>query len=459
MSKVQNAKAVAIKKPVAEKVPKNPEGEKDTRNKKKKYAGFNTYIHKVLKQVHPDTAISGFAAGQMSNLISVLGYELSRVAFNAASRQEKMTVTSREIQHATRTVLPGELSKHAVSEGTKAITKYNAVLTEEAHVAGQKKKGPERSEHKCGLTFPVKRCEKIIRKAGAKRAGKGASVYLAAVLEYLTAEILELSGNASRDNNKVTIKTRHIFLSIANDPELDYLMDSLHIEFAKSGVLPRIPIGLIPEYKEDEDGKLIVSKPKAKPKSKPKKWEGEGHRPHRFRPGTVALREVRKYQKSTDLLLQKLPFERNVRKMATDLNPDIRFSGEGGVMLAIQSFVELRVVKALVYAQTYALFAGRKGVSEKDIVLSRASIDVRLLSSTNKLDADIPKASAVRLSRRAAVQRIEHTFYDGVNTLVGNIMGSIVQRLVLEASLCRVKTINIKIFNDALSDLGYHYIV
>src|SRR5207253_8000272 len=102
------------------------------------------------------------------------------------------------------------------------------------------KKQPERLEHKAGLTFPVTRCSGIIRKCGASRVGVGATIYLAAVLEYLTAEVIELAGNASRDNRKVVIKSRHIFLSIANDEELDKLTESFHIEFAKSGVLPKI---------------------------------------------------------------------------------------------------------------------------------------------------------------------------------------------------------------------------
>src|SRR5207253_1348438 len=162
------------------------------------------------------------------------------------------------------------------------------------------KKQPERLEHKAGLTFPVTRCSGIIRKCGASRVGVGASIYLAAVLEYLTAEVLELAGNASRDNRKVVIKSRHIFLSIANDEELDKLTESFHIEFAKSGVLPKIQEALIPHH--DEEGKKKYKK-KAQTHA-----TGDGiKRPHRFRPGTVSIREIRRYQKSTELLMQKLP--------------------------------------------------------------------------------------------------------------------------------------------------------
>eukprot|EP01128_Nolandella_sp_AFSM9_P008426 TRINITY_DN510_c0_g1_i3.p2 TRINITY_DN510_c0_g1~~TRINITY_DN510_c0_g1_i3.p2 ORF type:complete len:138 (-),score=49.59 TRINITY_DN510_c0_g1_i3:38-451(-) len=98
---------------------------------------------------------------------------------------------------------------------------------------------------RAGLTFPVGRLHRQL-KAGqfAKRVGVGAPVYLAAVLEYLTAEILELAGNASRDNKRVRIIPRHIMLAIRNDEELNKLLADVTI--ANGGVIPNIHTVLIP---------------------------------------------------------------------------------------------------------------------------------------------------------------------------------------------------------------------
>ncbi|XP_054778946.1 probable histone H2A.3 [Prosopis cineraria] len=100
------------------------------------------------------------------------------------------------------------------------------------------KKGASRSS-KAGLQFPVGRIARFLKSGKySDRLGAGAPVYLAAILEYLSAEVLELAGNAARDNKKTRIVPRHIQLAVRNDDELSRLLANVTI--SNGGVLPNI---------------------------------------------------------------------------------------------------------------------------------------------------------------------------------------------------------------------------
>ncbi|KAF0022833.1 hypothetical protein F2P81_024814 [Scophthalmus maximus] len=349
-------------------------GKKRRKSRKESYA---IYVYKVLKQVHPDTGISSKAMGIMNSFVSDIFERIAGEASRLAHYNKRSTITSREIQTAVRLLLPGELAKHAVSEGTKAVTKYTSsnrrrvkvkiemstrssdavrlcpscqagyIMSFDLHARCESCLGPEHAgvaltpratcpycarlplaekqrradaftalqevddddddddswakrarftvdealeildpsgrqaeddggqdrrkslrimsgrgktggkarakaktrSSRAGLQFPVGRVHRLLRKGNyAQRVGAGAPVYLAAVLEYLTAEILELAGNAARDNKKTRIIPRHLQLAVRNDEELNKLLGGVTI--AQGGVLPNIQAVLLPKKTE-----------------------------------------------------------------------------------------------------------------------------------------------------------------------------------------------------------------
>jgi len=127
-------KAPAGKKPKAEKrlpagkssAGKDGEGKKGKKKAKKSVETYKIYIFKVLKQVHPDIGISSKAMSIMNSFINDIFEKLAQEAARLARYNKKPTITSREIQTSVRLVLPGKLAKHAVSEGTKAVTKFTS---------------------------------------------------------------------------------------------------------------------------------------------------------------------------------------------------------------------------------------------------------------------------------------------------------------------------------------------
>eukprot|EP00808_Paulinella_micropora_P028577 g21798.t1 len=99
---------------------------KGGKRKGKRTETYSTYVYKVLKQVHPDTGISRKAMSIMNSFINDVFERIAGEAGRLCRYNKKATLSSREIQTASRLILPGELAKHAVSEGTKAVTKFTS---------------------------------------------------------------------------------------------------------------------------------------------------------------------------------------------------------------------------------------------------------------------------------------------------------------------------------------------
>ncbi|XP_041444753.1 histone H2A type 1-like [Xenopus laevis] len=161
----------------------------------------------------------------------------------------------------TRTVPAAYKKQSARSKGSSlshfASNDRLAIMSGRGKQGGKTRAKAKTRSSRAGLQFPVGRVHRLLRKGNyAERVGAGAPVYLAAVLEYLTAEILELAGNAARDNKKTRIIPRHLQLAVRNDEELNKLLGGVTI--AQGGVLPNIQSVLLP--KKTESAKSAKSK-------------------------------------------------------------------------------------------------------------------------------------------------------------------------------------------------------
>lgn len=101
-------------------------GDKKKNRRKRRRESYSIYIYKVLKQVHPDTGVSSKAMSIMNSFVNDIFERIAAESSRLSHYNKRSTITSREIQTAVRLLLPGELAKHAVSEGTKAVTKYTS---------------------------------------------------------------------------------------------------------------------------------------------------------------------------------------------------------------------------------------------------------------------------------------------------------------------------------------------
>ena len=220
---------------------------------------FDIYIRELSKLIHPGNQLSSNFLNQLNHIIVRLGEKIAEKAFQLTEKEHRRTINVRAIANATRLILPGELTKHAHSEGSKAVTKY-----EFSNKGGNKSK-------RAGLFFSISRC-KLFLMIYMRPIADTAPVYLAAVLEYITAEILESSGNAARDNKRSTIKIRDLYLAIENDNELIEMMRRLNVGITGGGKLPQIHYVVLKKLTEKKKRKSKKKSRKPKKKSrKPKK--------------------------------------------------------------------------------------------------------------------------------------------------------------------------------------------
>lgn len=111
----------------AKKTSKAPSKSSDKRKSNKvRKETYSTYIYRVLKQVHPDTGISNKAMAILNSFVQDIFERIATEASKLASYNKKSTISSREIQTAVRLILPGELSKHAIAEATRSVTKFSS---------------------------------------------------------------------------------------------------------------------------------------------------------------------------------------------------------------------------------------------------------------------------------------------------------------------------------------------
>ena len=101
-------------------------GSSEKKRKRRRKESYGIYIYNVLRQVHPDVGVSSKAMSIMNSFVNDIFERIASEASRLSLQNKKSTISSREIQTAVRLLLPGELTKHAVSEGTKAVTKYTS---------------------------------------------------------------------------------------------------------------------------------------------------------------------------------------------------------------------------------------------------------------------------------------------------------------------------------------------
>ena len=323
-----------------------------TVTKKKKTRVFETYISKVLKQVSPNNGITSNSKQQLNSVLCIISRLIVNKIAYLTEIAKKRTISEKEVKNALLIVLPTQLAKNAVTEGLKAINTFE----NENNI-----KGISRQE-KAGIIFPPAQLEKFLRNFSYSKfmVTSNAPVFLAGAIEYLTSEIIKNAANFANDNKRVRITIRDLEVGVRTDDEMNILFTSNRITFLGGGVIPYIHPSLLIK----KNRKKLAKKVQVNDVDKKK---------HRFRPGTVALREIRRFQKMSNCLtFAKFPFEKFVRNIVSIHHKgekDINMKISKDVFIVLQYFIEQQLIVLLQNANFAAIHAGRVKLMPIDIEL------------------------------------------------------------------------------------------
>ena len=316
---------------------------------KKKFRYYGTYISKVLKSVAPDSGITASARNQVNSILITLSKRFTDIALELTSISHRKTMSIRELEKAVRLILKGDLMKHSLKEGEKAIKNFS-----NNRKSAEGAKGTSR-QAKANIIFPPSISEKFLRRFDTSNVmvTYNSPIYLAAVLEYISMEILDMASQQAKDNKKIRITSKDLELGVRYDSELNQLITETNIEFIGGARVPYIH-------------PFLLKKKPTRRKKKVKDKDKDKERVHRFKPGTVAIRDIRKYQKmGNKIILAKNPFEKYVRSILSEYKDKVKISKS--VLKILQYYIEQHLVDTLSYANAAAIHANRVKLISADI--------------------------------------------------------------------------------------------
>lgn len=306
----------------------------DKLQKRKKSRFFETYISKVLKTI-ASNGITANAKQQLNSAICIIAKTLCKTTTELTCVAGKKTVSVKEIHHAMSILFPCVLCEMCSNEAEQSVEKFTDTTLKYSS-----------RQNKACITFPPSICEKFLR-SSKLMVTKTSPVFMACVLECLTRLILTYAVGNTENAEHQRITIRDLELGVRTHKDVSALFLTCNLTFVGGGVLPVIHDSLLPRASR-----------------KRRKVEDDAEKKtHRFRPGTVCLREIKKYQKSSNCLtLPKFPFERVVRNT---INNSVKISK--GVFIILQYYIEQFMVDFLRDANSATVHSGRVKLTKADI--------------------------------------------------------------------------------------------
>lgn len=396
-----------------------------------KEKSFKKYIHSLLKSSQPSFQITKQGLAALDQMVRVLA---EKIVDKAIYLNDKKTITSMEIVTALRLLSTQGISSHAISFANDKLIKFKSSMekTEASKVEAsraestvEEKTKPVSRESRCGLFFSVSAAERYVRKFDTVdiNVSSSSAIYLAAVLEYICGYILEKTVTVTKEQNKVNITNRHIFLAISSDSSLEFIKKN-GIVFLETGVEPEnVDI-------KGSRRKSVVNK---------------------RCPGTKTASNIKNLQKGSDMLMQHAPFNRLVKEVVANTHSNVRYTKE--FFYYLQSFCENKLIELMRNANKIATHSERETVYARDINLF-LTLNKETLSEYK--ETGIPEASLRQMALRAGIRRYGECSSKVYRQYLVNLLHSLLTDILVCLDYHKVHTLSGKILIESLNVRGIH---
>lgn len=307
-------------------------------DKRKKNNYFQPFIVKILKKLS-DNNLTLNAKQQLDSAIKIMLKRICTTSVQLLTLSEKKTISEKEICNVIQ-ILCNFSSEYQSFLCDYAKERMEQFLENKTRYTSR--------QTKAGINIPPSLIEKFLRGFGIYNIliTANSSVYLAAIIERITTQILQEAIKVSEKNEHVRITIRDIELCVRCDKNLSELFRKMNINFIGGGVIPYI------------HRLLLVKKPRKRKTSEKKNY--------RFRPGTVAIRDIRKMQKTSNcLIFSKEPFERLIRENVQLYKEDMKIGRS--VPVIIQYYIEQFITNFLNDVGLAAIHRNHTKVTKEDI--------------------------------------------------------------------------------------------
>lgn len=423
----------------------------------------------------------------MDMYFNYLADELSSTAVRLLMSLGNKTIDSDRMFHAFEIMFVNhpEFSGRGVQFAMQALEAYQRSFDEDKKSVEKLKS--KRQEARAGLLISVSKTEKLIRRnsnggivmsASTKKSlvtnrgsatrnafdmGKKAPIALAALLEFVVRELMAVVCRLTEEKEKKKPLPRDVLMAIENIEPLKDLGRRLNNPFVL------LDVGVVPHLHEVFSGeKTSYRNPKRKVAKDDDDDAEEGEKKagkKNSKPGEESLRQIRAYQRTSELLTEKTPFEKKVREMLSDKLASSATTihlGRGSIDL-LRSFVEDRTIDlCMTSVDIMATSGGKKGIRNVDLELAWTLKYPTILRRDNNSDTALCKRSRIdRLQFRSGIKRKTciAEFVQIVHRFMFSLTSKVLDLAIVHLTSSRIGTLNANILLDVFQDLGYNVVV